>query len=738
MNFSSPALILFLFTMSIPIEGQGFSKDSLKTVTLNDVVVSANKIEETRRTIAQQIQVIYSSQISSLQSQSTADLLSNTGLVYVQKSQLGGGSVTIRGFEASRTLLVVDGMRMNNLIYRAGHLQNIVTFDNNALSKVEILYGPSSTIYGSDALGGAVVLYTKKPVFASDINNSNFKVNAFSRYGSADNELTGHLDFNVGVNNIASLTSVTYSAFGDLNGGRNKNMFYSDPYGERISYAARYNNRDSTVINNKTYLQVQSGYNQYDFGQKFAFKQNNFTTHLLNFQFSNSSDVPRYDRLTERSGTLMKYAQWYYGPQKRVLGAYDLSIANPDSWFRNIHAIVSYQNVVESRHSRKFNNNNLQHRIEDVDVFGANIDLQRVSGRNNIRFGIDVQYNTLKSKADNENISTGIHTPLDTRYPDGDNTMTNVAAYISHTFQINDKLVVTDGFRLGHITLHSTFVNTTFFPLPFRSANQNNPVYSGNLGIINTPSDNLKLSFLVSTGFRAPNVDDLSKVFESAPGQLIVPNSDLKPEKTINYELSITKLFNSRISWENVAYFTNFYDAIVTDKFTYNGSDSIVYNGTKSKVLANQNKKRAFIYGFSTSIRSELTKNIFLTYGLNYTYGRINENGTLSPLDHIPPLVMRMQISYATNNFNSEFFVNYNGWKRIKDYYLNGEDNEQYATPDGMPAWMTLNLRLSYKVHKLLALETGIDNILDTQYRTFSSGINGPGRNIFFSLRFSL
>ena len=200
-------------------------------------MVSANKIEETRRTIAQQIQVIYVNQITSLQSQSTADLLSNSGLVYIQKSQLGGGSVTIRGFEASRTLLVVDGIRMNNLIYRAGHLQNIVTFDNNALSKVEILYGPSSTIYGSDALGGAVVLYTKKPIFASDEKKCKTKVNAFSRYGSADNELTGHLDFNLGGRKLASLTSISYSRFDDLKGGRNKNMFHSDPYGERTSYA---------------------------------------------------------------------------------------------------------------------------------------------------------------------------------------------------------------------------------------------------------------------------------------------------------------------------------------------------------------------------------------------------------------------------------------------------------------------------------------------------------------------
>ena len=77
----------------------------------------------------------------------------------------------------------------------------------------------------------------------------------------------------------------------------------------------------------------------------------------------------------------------------------------------------------------------------------------------------------------------------------------------------------------------------------------------------------------------------------------------------------------------------------------------------------------------------------------------------------------------------------YNGWKRIADYSLGGEDNQQYATPDGMPAWHTLNLRLSYKVTNWLTVQGGIDNLLDTQYRTFSSGINAPGRNFMLTLR---
>lgn len=88
--------------------------------------------------------------------------------------------------------------------------------------------------------------------------------------------------------------------------------------------------------------------------------------------------------------------------------------------------------------------------------------------------------------------------------------------------------------------------------------------------------------------------------------------------------------------------------------------------------------------------------------------------------------------------FSANFFVNYNGWKKAKNYSTSGEDNAQYAPVEGMPAWFTANLRVSYKVYKYITIQSGIDNIFDTQYRTFSSGINAPGRNIFAVIRFTL
>ncbi|MBN8703753.1 MAG: TonB-dependent receptor [Bacteroidetes bacterium] len=709
-----------------------------KTVGLNEIIISANKTEETPKTVSQQVQILTSKDIANLQAQSTADLMVNTGNVFLQKSQQGGGSPVLRGFEASRVVLVVDGVRMNNLIYRAGHLQNIVTLDNNSLDKIEVLYGPSSTIYGSDALGGVIHMFTKKPMLASDDKTTNIKVNLLSRYGSVNKEIANHIDFNFGTKKFGSLTSFTYSKFGDLMGGRNQNPFYTTSYGERPFYVQRINSKDSLVKNSNRYLQVGSAFSQYDFVQKFSFQQTEKLSHGLNIQYSNSTDVPRYDRLTDPKGAGLNSAEWYYGPQKRLMAAYDMNLKKPEGSFNTIHFGLNYQAIEESRHNRNFSGgskNFRNSRIENVHVIGANLDFQKIVNTHNFRLGVDMQLNSLTSTASKKDIVADTIGKLDTRYPDGENTMNNFGVYLSHTWQINEQLTLNDGIRVGYSMLHSTLIDTALlFHLPYTNIEQKTPTYSGSIGLIHVPSDDLKLSLTFSTGFRVPNVDDGTKIFGSTPGMVIVPNVKLKPELTYNYELGITKIFNEKAQWENFVYYTHFTNLIKVDAAKFNGQDSIIYDGNKSKVYSSVNKGSAYIYGFSSNMRSKLSDNLFASIVINYTYGRVKTDSMDSPLDHIPPFMARASLTYTHKKFSSDFFVNYNGWKRMKDYG-GGEDNPQYATKDGMPAWFTANIRASYKAHKYITLQLGVDNIFDTQYRHFASGINGAGRNVFFAIR---
>ena len=161
--------------------------DSISIIKLNNVSINSPRFEQEKQKVTQQIKLISKSEIELQNSQNTADVFANLGILAVQKSQQGGGSPVIRGFESSRVLLLVDGVRMNNLIYRAGHLQNSITVDKNMLENVDVLFGPSSTMFGSDALGGAINLQTKNAKLLSENGNAKFSGNVLSNYSSVNN-----------------------------------------------------------------------------------------------------------------------------------------------------------------------------------------------------------------------------------------------------------------------------------------------------------------------------------------------------------------------------------------------------------------------------------------------------------------------------------------------------------------------------------------------------------------------
>ena len=314
-----------------------------------------------------------------------------------------------------------------------------------------------------------------------------------------------------------------------------------------------------------------------------------------------------------------------------------------------------------------------------------------------------------------------------------------MAAFVSHTLHINELWTLNDGARVGGSFLNSTFVDKTFFPFPFDNVKQNNLLGSGNLGIIYTPSS-WKISLMASTGYRAPNIDDMSKVYESAsatkPGTLVVPNPELKSEKTINGDLSVTKFFGDKIRLEDIFFATNFYDAIATMPTTFNGQSQISYNGFLANVVSSQNVTGAYLYGFNSTLRADITEQFTVTASYNYTHGSVkNDNGPEIPLDHIPPIFGRVGFQFNTAKFKSELFSNFSGWKYLSHYSSSGEDNLQYATTEGMPSWYTINLRVGYDINKMFTVQSGIDTILDLQYRTFTSGINSSGRNVFGTLR---
>ena len=248
----------------------------------------------------------------------------------------------------------------------------------------------------------------------------------------------------------------------------------------------------------------------------------------------------------------------------------------------------------------------------------------------------------------------------------------------------------------------------------------------------NAPS-NWRFTATASTGFRAPNVDDVGKAFDSEPGTVIVPNGDLSPEYTYNVEASISKAIQDKFRLELVGWFTWYDNAIVVRDFSFNGMDSIIYEGVLSRVQANQNAKEAILTGFNINMLWQIMKPLSLKATMTYIYAQEIVSNT--PLDHIPPTFGRVELTYKKKNLKLQAYSLFNGAKTLDRYSPSGEDNFKFATSEGMPAWYTLNLKSSYQAGKHFQFQLGLENILDQHYRLFASGISSPGRNLIATLR---
>ncbi|GAA3922502.1 TonB-dependent receptor [Hymenobacter algoricola] len=710
---------------------QQFTPDSSRVVGLSEVVVSANRIREQKKDIPQQIDVLTARQLRLHNPATMADALQNSGWVFVQKSQQGGGSPVLRGFEANKVLLVVDGVRLNNAIYRAGHLQNILSVDANSLERVEILNGAGAVPYGSDALGGVVSLYTKSPRLADSTGFTVHTTNLL-RYATAAREKTAHTDFSLGWGRWASFTSLTATDFDDLRKGRNGLSDYPG-FGEVKQYVARQHGQDVVVANDEPNRQKFSGYRQLDLVQKVLFQPRAGQRHLLNLQLSATSRVPRFDRLqTYRNGAL-RWAEWSYGPQQRLLASYQLELTRSSGLFDVLRLTPAVQAVAESRLVREFGKERRDENTEKVRVLSTNLDLFKNIGRHELRYGAELTHNKVRSLGEGVNVVTGTVVPIATRYPNGA-TYATAGVYAAHHWEINEHLILSDGLRYSGVRTKAAF-DPRFFDTQYRAVNQRSSSLDGNVGLVALLPAGLRLSGLVATGFRNPNVDDINKTFEQTNGTLIVPNPGLQPERVVNYEAQLSETIQDRLLVSVTGFYTNLRDALVVRPFpTPDGQTTATYNGRTYTTVATVNTGQARIQGVSARTQLALPAHLRLDGTLTYTQGR--DLTADVPLDHIAPVYGRAALTYQHRRVTAEGAVLFNGRKRVSEYSPSGEDNLPQATPAGALGWSTLNLRTSYQLTPRWAVQAGLENLLDTSYRVFASGISASGRNLFVTVRF--
>jgi hemoglobin/transferrin/lactoferrin receptor protein len=728
---------------------------------IDDVVLSISKSRVKKNRIAEKIEIITEKDIRKMAPQTSADLLANTPGVRVQKSQGGGGSPVLRGFEANRVLLVVDNVRMNNAIYRSGHLQNSITISPSALARTEVLFGPSSVVYGSDALGGVVHFYTKTPKIGDSISVSG---DAFTRYSSANNERTYNLNTAISFNKWASFTSVNYSDFGDLRMGRSRNHGFKN-WGKVFTYS---DNDDTTfnetpVNNGNPNRQKNTGYRQIDLLQKFNIQTSNRSNLGLNFQYSASSDIPRFDRLSELKDGILKFAEWRYGPQKRFLFSPRYEFRSDSKIMKSGAITAAYQNIEESRIKRKYGDTIRGYQEEQLDVYTLNGDFSvPLSKKRDLSYGLEFTHNDVSSKGfgraleTNGSIITGFGTTsiAQSRYPDGGSTYTTAAGYVNYRQDINRKSTLNTGARYTYTKLKALFVDQTFVTLPDPDITLSNSSITANLSYAFRPEEFWQINGVISSGFRSPNIDDVGKLREKN-GLLTVPNVGLRPEYAYNAELGISKFISNKkhqVSFNT--YYTLLNNYIARDAFEVLNDSStpdpatVLYEGEEVTTVANVNRGTAYIVGGTFDFGTQLSQNWLWRGNLTYTKGKSYDDDRYLP--SISPFFGSSTLTFQKNKFEAALGYRFSFKKSADEYSIGGEDNlEQSPQIDpnptlagdefynGHPAWNVFDLRTNYQVSERLALQVSLDNIFDIHYKEFASAISAPGRNFRLTVAFN-
>lgn len=705
---------------------------------LDEVVLSVSKWEQQKKDIPNKIAVIDFRSVEFTGPQTSADLLQKSGKVFVQKSQLGGGSPMIRGFSTNRLLLSVDGVRMNNAIFRGGNLQNVISIDPFTVRKTEIIFGPGSVIYGSDAMGGVMNFYTKQAQF-SNTDSLSFLGKSDYRFSSANSENTIHLDFNLGKRKWAFLTSATYNDFGDLKMGSHGPDSYL-----RNQYVETANGMDRLTVNGNPKKQTPTGYDQINFMQKVAFKPNNNIGFQLGLHYSETSDYSRYDRLirpnSQENG--LRSSEWYYGPQKWFMGNLQMDQKGKGKFYDGLKLNLAYQNFEESRYDRGFQDTDLFSTKENVDAISTNLDFEnKKMGNLRLYYGAEYIFNKVHSTGNVKNVLTNSIEESASRYPDGSSWQTT-AAYINGEYKAKPNFSVLSGLRYSHVWIDAIF-DKTHYPFPFDDANLSTGALTGSLGFSWYPRADLQVTWNGSTGFRAPNIDDVGKIFDSEPGSVVVPNPNLESEYAYNTEIGIHKNFRDKLVLKGSAFYTYVVDALVRRDFLFNGSSQIVYQGESSNVQAIQNAAKAYVYGFEFGLESFLNDNLSIAANLTLTEGIEEEDdGTESPARHAPPIFGDFHVVWKNQKIKTDIFFNYNGEvafedlapsERSKDYIYAMDVNGNPYTP----SWYTLNFRSQYSISHALKATMGLENITDQRYRTYSSGIVAAGIDLILGLGYT-
>jgi outer membrane receptor protein involved in Fe transport len=668
MRFFSCLLLIVFFDYS------AYSQNDSTGKALEEVVITAQRIKQKELFIPYSVKNISQQYLRDFNPRTTPEALMGINGVFVQKTNHGGGSPFLRGLTGNQTLLLLDGIRLNNSTFRYGPNQYLNTVDAYSINRIEIVKGTGSVQYGTDALGGVIHVITGDPLFSE--NESTVHGRVSGKYMTGNMEKTVRGDVGYSSKTFGIIGGISYRKFGDLIGG------------------------------DTTGTQSPSGYNEWSFDAKAKIAMAENMQLTIAHQFLQQEHVPVYHKVK-----LENFALNEFDPQKRSLTYARINIQNAKSWRKEVEIIGSFQQTSEGRNSLKNQATLLRKEKDGINTLGFTIDV--LSEFNKIwtaNSGIELYHDIIKSTKEESNVQNGFVSRYRGLYPD-DSKYGNYSVFSLHHVHLKDWLIDA-GIRFN--TFDIKISDSTLGKIRIKPE-----ALVGNIGVMYSIQQHHNFYITFSNGYRAPNVDDMGTL-GIVDFRYEIPSADLKPEKSLHTELGYK--FRSK-KWRGsvAAYYmrlNNLITRVKMDGSTING-----YN-----VYKKENVENAYIKGIESELHFQFSKRFDITGSAAYSFG---QNLTKKePLRRIPPFNGRVFSTWR----NKQFYAAIEWLFAAKQDRLAQGDKEDNRIPmGGTPGWNLVNMYASYEF-SLIRINLGFQNLFNKDYRMHGSGINGYGRSAWVQL----
>jgi outer membrane receptor protein involved in Fe transport len=672
----SKAIVLIALIGQIQEETN--SDESVETV-----IVTASKKQQKQENISAAVSVISKEKLQEKSFALLPDLIREEAGVYIQQTTPGQGIPIIRGLKGSENLHLVDGMRLNTAFFRNAPNQYLALVDPFVTEQIEVVRGPSSVLYGGDALGGVVNIVSHTPTFSGTEwqNQGSF----FVSYDTADEKSLSNVTFDSGNEKLATTIGLSYQDVGSRTTGG----------GGVIPFTAY----TSKALNNK-----------------WIYKINDSKSIKLNMQYLNQPSTPRVDSLVAGFGQAEPDSSLFlFSPNERQFTHLTLDDLSPTMVYDTASYNVAWQRIKDYREKVSYNSDATTFEQNQSSQISFQSAFTKKVNHLDFVYGLDFYSDTINSAK--QKLSEGELTTQEPRFPD-DSNMRHWGVFVDATRYFEHQDVVF-GLRYSDYSIDLNSSSTSEDVLKLDDL-------TWHLGWLYHLDGKNRLFANLGRGFRPPNIFDLGQVGDRPGNRFNVINNDVKPETVHTIDFGI-KHFSTDWTVDLAVFYSQYDDKIAsveTGELTDFGQI----------IVQSQNLNDVRLYGLESHFNYRFGDDSEFDAVLNYTWGEEKSEGLKEPADRIPPL--NGYLGYK-KHLSNKWTINPKIIFADTQNRLSSRDiSDPRINPFGTGGFVTYNLYSTWKLNSGANIRLGLENIFDKKYREHASGLEAAGRNYHASFNY--